>query len=64
MAMVKLSKLKVPELVMMDELFMVIVPAEGVKVPVTFKTPPTAAVWVPAALIVPLIFRAPVPAEP
>ena len=43
-AVVKLKKVKVPELVMMEEAFMVIVPAEGVKVPVTFKVPPTAAV--------------------
>ena len=57
-AVVKLKKVSVPELEIAEPLFMVMVPAEGVKVPVTVNVPLTIAVWVPEALIVPLILSA------
>ena len=43
-AVVRLKNVRVPELVTTELLFMVMVPADGVKVPVTFSVPPTAAV--------------------
>ena len=52
--------MRVPEFEMAEPPFMVIVPAEGVKVPDTVSVPappePTVAVWVPLE-IVPLIVR-------
>ena len=45
-----------PEFVIAPPPFTVIVPAPGVKVPVTLKVPPTIAVCVPL-LIVPLIVK-------
>jgi hypothetical protein len=57
-ATVKLKKVKVPELEIDEPLFIVTVPLVGVKVPVTVKAPPTAAV-LPEPVMEPLTFRAP-----
>ena len=43
---------------MEEPLFMVMVPAEGVKVPATVNTPPTKALLVPVDIL-PLIFKLP-----
>ena len=49
----------VPEFVIDDPLFIVIVPSVGLNVPVTVKAPPTAAVLVTAPVIDPLTLSAP-----
>jgi len=51
LARVKLLKVSVPVLVIDAPLFIVIVPAEGVKVPETDKAPPTVAVLVPVVIV-------------
>jgi len=50
LAMVKPLKARVPELVIDEPLFIVMVPADGVKVPLTVKAPPTVAVPVPVEM--------------
>ena len=49
---------ELPEFEIEDPVFIVIVPADGVKVPVLVNVPPTVAVCVPVESV-PLIFRLP-----
>jgi len=51
LAMVKLLKVRIPVSAIFEPLFIVIVPAEGVKVPLTVNAPPTVAVLVPVVIV-------------